>query len=258
MSTRKITDFSGFEIPGAAGYVDVIVDSTQYMAVGQFHDLSDGVLLMHGVIRGINGNIVTFENVPMSDGNIAGTMGDGEIDHSHASPIVTPVVAGLVPPPTNDPRDVLLGTAVFGRLRETPLVIDLHEVAMSATLDAWVYVLPPVTLNLPRTTPSLIEVALSLHFSWTANNGSEAYCDWSIDGSNHFRRTYHVILDKKLNTDVNGVDLTFWIQVSGDTPAIAVQGRQHAGPTGMTIVGLETTAYPELQSRAIIFDGGPM
>ena len=56
-SAKALTNFRAFEIPPTAGYVEVTVDSSDCMAIGQFHDLSDGVCLMRGVIRDINGNV---------------------------------------------------------------------------------------------------------------------------------------------------------------------------------------------------------
>src|SRR5262249_49650960 len=91
-----LTTFLRFAIPPTAGYVEVTVGSNLYMAVGQFHDLSDGVLLMHGVIREINGTVITFENVPREDGDTSGRMSNGEVDPGHHAPIVTPGVPGLV------------------------------------------------------------------------------------------------------------------------------------------------------------------
>jgi hypothetical protein len=258
--SMSLTTFSSFEIPPTATYVDVVLASSQYMVVGQFHDLTDGVLLMHGVIRAINGNVVTFENIPRDDGDVGGLMNDGNVDKDAHAPIVTPLVAGIVPAPTNDVRDVLLGTGIFGRLRDTPLEIDLHETDF-VTLDAWLYVFGPMQISCVRSEQTLIQVALSLHFMWTAGAGSQAYCDWSADGTTHYRRTYHSCFTKKTNTDVNDIDLSFWIPVTPDSnlnATIGIQGRQHAGPLGLSVVGLETTAYPEMQSKAIIFDGGPM
>jgi hypothetical protein len=255
-----LTTFSSFQIPAAAQTVDVTVASNQYMAVGQFHDLSDGVLLMHGVVRAITGNVISYENVPRDDGDILGYLSNGEVINDAHAPIVTPIVAGIVPAPTNDVRDVLLGTGLFGRLRDSPLVVNLHQVTFT-TLDAWVYVLGPMQISVVRSEQTLIEVALSLHFVWTAGAGSQAYCDWSADNTTHYRRTYHTIFTKKTDTDCNDVDLTFFIPVTPDTnqnATIGIQGRQHAGPLGMSIAGLETTTYPEMQSVAIIFDGGPM
>jgi len=74
-SAKALTNFRAFEIPPTAGYVEVTVDSSDCMAIGQFHDLSDGVCLMRGVIRDINGNVITFANVPQEDGDTEGSMG---------------------------------------------------------------------------------------------------------------------------------------------------------------------------------------
>jgi hypothetical protein len=139
-----------------------------------------------------------------------------------------------------------------------PLLIDLPETAFAA-VGTWYFVLPNTIYSLPsRTGNTLLEVSIVAKFLWTANSGGQALCDWSTDSGVHFRRTFHTVVNRTDDSSVNDADLVFAVVVSGTSPAVQIQARQYTGPLGMTVAGTQTTAWPQLQSRALIIDQGPL
>jgi hypothetical protein len=139
-----------------------------------------------------------------------------------------------------------------------PMLIQLDQTIFGA-LGAWYDVLPPTTYPLPsRAQNTLLQVALSAHFLWTANSGSQTLLDWTTDGGTHYRRTFHTVVDKTDDSSVNEVDLSFAMLVSGTQPKVSIQARQYVGLTGMTMVGKQTTGWPGIQSSALIVDQGPV
>jgi hypothetical protein len=138
-----------------------------------------------------------------------------------------------------------------------PMLIKLGETSFGV-LGTWYEVLPPTIYPLPpRDQNSLVEVGLSAHFIWTANTGSQTLLDWTTDNGTHFRRTFHAVVDRTDDSSVNEVDLNFAIVVSGTEPQLSIKVRQYIGPTGLTLVGTQTTAWPALQSYVLIADRGP-
>src|SRR4029077_11307941 len=72
-----------------------------------------------------------------------------------------------------------------------PKLINLPETSFAA-LSTWYDVLPPTVYPLQsREQPTILQIALSAHFLWTANTGSQTLCDWTLDGGTHYRRTFH-------------------------------------------------------------------
>jgi hypothetical protein len=147
---------------------------------------------------------------------------------------------------------------IYVPIHEPPVLISLSETDFTV-VGTWYNIIPAMIFPLPvRPGNTLLQIAVSLHFIWTAVNNSQALCDWSLDGTTHFRRTFHTIVNKSDNSSVSGVDLVFWQIVSGTSPTVLLQGRQYTGPTLLSVVGLETTAWPALQSYALIVDMGPI
>jgi hypothetical protein len=142
--------------------------------------------------------------------------------------------------------------------RAAPLLVDLKQIDFAA-LDTWYDIIPATIYNLPRedTEQSLVQIAISLHFVWTAGTG-EGLCDWSSDMQSHFRRTYHKVVNRTDDSSVCGVDLIFWCICQGATPSVQIQGRQVSGPLGLSVVGDDTAAWPALASKALFVDGGPI
>ena len=139
-----------------------------------------------------------------------------------------------------------------------PMLISLPQTVFT-TLGTWYDVLPPTTYPLPqRDQNTVLQISLGVHLLWTAISGSQALCDWSFDGGAHFDRTLHTVIDKTDDSSVNGTDVTSWIKVSGTNPQIRISARQYAGVLGMTVAGTQTTAWPALQSYAVISDQGPL
>src|SRR5262245_908052 len=144
---------------------------------------------------------------PRRTGIRRGAWGDGEIDPQHHAPVVTPEVAGIVPKPTNDIRDVLVGTATWSRISGSPTIIALPETILT-DLGTWYDVLPPTLYNFPadRLGDSVLLVAIQLHLLWDAGPNAQALCDWMVDRGNHFARTFHGNLTKQDPSSINGVD----------------------------------------------------
>jgi hypothetical protein len=139
-----------------------------------------------------------------------------------------------------------------------PKLISLPETALAA-LNTWYDVLPPTAYPLPtREQPTILQIALSAHFLWTANTGSQTLCDWTLDGGTHYRRTFHTIVDRVDDSSVNECDLTFAFEVSGTQPAINIKSRQCSGILGMKVIGTQSTGWPGLQSYVLITDLGPL
>lgn len=139
-----------------------------------------------------------------------------------------------------------------------PMLIQLGQTIFGA-LGTWYDVLPPTIYPLPaRNQNTLLQVAVSAHFLWTAISGSQTLLDWSTDGGIHYRRTFHTVVDKTDDSSVNEVDLSFAVLVSGTQPQISIQARQYIGLTGISIVGTQTTGWPGIQSSALIVDQGPV
>jgi hypothetical protein len=139
-----------------------------------------------------------------------------------------------------------------------PKLVSLPETAL-VVLGTWYDVLPSTSYPLPaRQSPSILQISLSAHFLWTANTGSQTLCDWSLDAGAHYRRTFHTIVDRVDDSTVNEVDLQFALQVTGTQPQITIKARQYNGTPGLTVVGTQTTAWPALQSFALIVDQGPL
>jgi hypothetical protein len=139
--------------------------------------------------------------------------------------------------------------------RALPLVIAPPQVVFAA-LNTWYDVVAPVAFPLSRTGVSLVCLAASIHFKWTAGNNSEAVCDWSMDAALHYKRTWH----KRTSGDafIGGVDLNFYMIYSGANPTIRLQGRQVEGPINLTIIPRNDPTYPELESIFSVFDIGPI
>src|SRR5262249_8087939 len=106
---------------------------------------------------------------PRRTGIRRGAWGDREIDPQHHTPVRTPEVAGIVPKPTNDIRDVLVGTATWSRISGSPTIIALPETILT-DLGTWYDVLPPTLYNFPadRLGDSVLLVAIQLHLLWDA------------------------------------------------------------------------------------------
>jgi hypothetical protein len=139
-----------------------------------------------------------------------------------------------------------------------PKVINLPETPFAA-LNTWYDALPSTVYPLPaRDQPTILQIALSAHFLWTANTGSQTLCDWTLDGGTHYRRTFHALVDRVDDSSVNECDLTFAFQVTGTAPVINIKARQSTGILGMTIIGNQTTNWPALQSYVLITDLGPL
>ena len=142
--------------------------------------------------------------------------------------------------------------------RAEPLLVDLPDTSFPDN-TTWVPVLPTTVFTLPaaRSGNTLVQIALNLHLTWTAANGLQAICDWSIDGGAHFQRSFHMLVDKQDDSTMNGLDAVFWQVVSGLNPSVSIVGRQPVGVLGLAIVGANNVTWPALASRAVIFDMGP-
>ena len=147
--------------------------------------------------------------------------------------------------------------SALGGLPSEPLVIPLPYTPLT-DLGTWYTILPPTTFPLPpRAGDTLLQIAISAHFAWTADTGAMALIDWSTENQKAFHRTLHVIVDKKDDASCNGASLVFWRVVSGTTPTISLLARQYVGNPLMSIIGEGDTNWPELVSYALIADLGP-
>ena len=194
---------------------------------------------------------------PGKDSTVPGPPGPPGKDSTVPGPMGPPGPTTVSADPNNL---AILGSdsLLYVPLREDPLILTLKETDFT-TLGTWYYIFPATVFPLPiRSGNSLLQVVVSLQFIWTAGNNSQALCDWSLDGTLHYHRTYHALVTRTDDASCNDVDLTFWAIVSGTTPTVALQGRQYSGPNLLSVVGSDTAGWPALQSYAIIFDMGPM